>query len=259
MPPPAKGASLEEAQFYARHMVLTRDTFEAECTTLATLEYSPHPNIVEVVDTQHPEGVYLKRYGRLPTASTLVERLGWYVDLLAALAHLHELEIAHADLHPHNLLVDHDGHAMLCDFGTAMPFETSNFPDPNLCSPRNGFGEELNDASDRFGAASLIYWIERGKEPAFIRTASGWDLAELSTGEASLDAISHHAWQGVYDTTLAMHDDLQKLRPERQQSSWTDDPAEKEQLKERIRLWRENRQRLYGIPNAPRKDRDQIR
>ena len=41
------------------------------------------------------------------------------VDLLSALFFLHRRRILHRDLKPHNVLVDADGRAKLCDFGFA--------------------------------------------------------------------------------------------------------------------------------------------
>jgi len=50
-----------------------------------------------------------------------VQVLAWrlVVQLLRALAHLHEQDIVHSDLKPSNLLLSHDGHLKLCDLGAA--------------------------------------------------------------------------------------------------------------------------------------------
>lgn len=41
------------------------------------------------------------------------------VDVLRGLEHLHGVAVCHRDLNPKNILLDHDGHALLTDFGSA--------------------------------------------------------------------------------------------------------------------------------------------
>ncbi len=38
----------------------------------------------------------------------------------SALAHLHGMGVCHGDVYAHNILVDEDHHAVLCDFGACV-------------------------------------------------------------------------------------------------------------------------------------------
>ncbi|KDN52392.1 hypothetical protein K437DRAFT_18383 [Tilletiaria anomala UBC 951] len=57
---------------------------------------------------------------------------GYAIDVVAAVAWLHEQGFAHRDIKPSNFLLHRSGHLKLCDFGTAAPF--SQF-DSAMCPP----------------------------------------------------------------------------------------------------------------------------
>ena len=100
--------------------------FRREATTAAGLS---HPNLVGVYDfSEEGERPYLVM--QFVPGENLAERLerGEGVDwdqlareLLAALAHIHDVGILHRDVKPANIIVEPEGTAKLIDFGIALP------------------------------------------------------------------------------------------------------------------------------------------
>ena len=115
-----------------------RKRFMAEGRLLARLR---HPRVVRVYDmgvedgfawfvmdyVESPDGVP-KNLGEVPQAGELPEKqiAGWYEDVRTALAFVHASGVVHRDVKLQNILVNHDGHAMLSDFGI------SRIADPKL-------------------------------------------------------------------------------------------------------------------------------
>jgi serine/threonine protein kinase len=101
--------------------------------------------------------------------TTLSERIFWYQDILCALLHIHDLEIAHSDIRAENLLVDHQGRAILSDFSAASPFGEPNLAcytySSDLPFPINGLTNVLSDTTDRFAMGSLVFHTEVGMKP----------------------------------------------------------------------------------------------
>ncbi|TWT61157.1 Serine/threonine-protein kinase PknL [Rubinisphaera italica] len=87
-----------------------------------------NPHIVEVLDYQHrPDVEYLLlELFESINLQELVQRDGPLpVDVVCSifrqvalgLGHIHEISLIHRDIKPANILVGHDGHAKICDFG----------------------------------------------------------------------------------------------------------------------------------------------
>ncbi len=110
-----------------------RSRFLAEGRLLARLD---HPRIVKVYDcgvdeaTGHPYltmDLVLGSDGEPHTLSSLHKErqiteeklLGWYGDMVEALAYIHSAGVVHRDVKPSNILVASDGHAVLSDFGVS--------------------------------------------------------------------------------------------------------------------------------------------
>jgi len=45
--------------------------------------------------------------------------LFFVVEIILALSHMHSLNIVYRDIKPENLLIDHEGHLKITDFGFA--------------------------------------------------------------------------------------------------------------------------------------------
>lgn len=87
-----------------------------------------HPNIV-LSFLHGPEYLFLERLlgtlydhmnQKLPTPE--ITQCRWIYQITNAVAWLEQLQIAHSDLRPPNILLDHNGNAKLCDFDNACNY-----------------------------------------------------------------------------------------------------------------------------------------
>ena len=164
--------------------------FEDEAHLIAQVD---HPNVVTIyahgredghtyLATEFVEGVDLRG---LLDIGPLPPPLAVYVLLEAAhgLAAAHAKGILHRDLKPSNLLIAHDGHVKLTDFGMASLVEEEEVEvrgTPGYLAPEQVRGEPPVPASDLFALGATFYEMLAGR-PAF----AGSDTGQL------LDAVLH--------------------------------------------------------------------
>ncbi|KAL3471261.1 hypothetical protein BJX99DRAFT_263458 [Aspergillus californicus] len=149
---------------------------EDEKTIFRLLSRHTQSNIIDAIDTSHPEGIYLRKYRPFPQSGLppQSDRILWYQDILRALIHLHSLDITHADVRKDNILFDAQGHALLGEFGASCPV---GFPNPSLPLLLNGPAETVSDATDM-----LL-------------------LPPVQTGHIGLDSLIMNAWRQRYAST----------------------------------------------------------
>jgi serine/threonine protein kinase len=91
-------------------------------------------------------------------------------EVLSALEYLHSLEIAHLDIKPDNVLLTHDGHARLTDFGFAKlahdPIPQALVGSPGYCAPEVLSGLYFDGKkADVFSFGILLYFMFTGDRP----------------------------------------------------------------------------------------------
>ena len=149
-----------------------------------------HPNVCQLYDIGEEAGelylvlellegeslaARLKR-GPLPVP----EAIQLSLDVLSALAALHELAIVHRDLKPSNIFVTSHG-AKLLDFGLARDMAVSLWTEdnthsaitsagtlvgtPHYMSPEQLRGEAVDERSDIFSAGVLLFEMVAGRRP----------------------------------------------------------------------------------------------
>ncbi|MGW5421879.1 serine/threonine-protein kinase [Streptomyces sp. NPDC003943] len=174
-----------------------RERAVREARALARLS-NPHVvtihHIIEPQDGSHPwivmelvEGSSV--YDRLAVGPMHVpEVLALGRQVLSALRAAHAAGIQHRDVKPANVLLRHDGGAVLTDFGiAAFDGATSRLTStgdligsPEFIAPERVRGEEGNPASDLWSLGMLLYVAAEGHHP--LRRATG-----LATVVAVLD------------------------------------------------------------------------
>lgn len=257
--PPPNDAPPQDRYLYASDTFYHFNLMQDERAVSRLLEQRPHPNIVQFIDTDHPEGIYLRRYRPLSQVEPMPVqsvRIQWYRDILSALLHLHSLGIAHSDVRVDNIVFNYDTttsdvHVYLCDFSTSCPFGEPNpaFPHPYDPVPVNGLAETVSEVTDLFAMGSLIYRMEHGGKPKFsIDDRGALVLPEVQTGHDGLDAVICRAWLGQYSSTAEMLKHVESFLNGQSRSAGRSDSDQitREPLRDRVRQWREQRKKQFG-------------
>lgn len=252
---PRPEARTETHEIYAIRTLENYSATTNERALYRRLQQRPHPNLVEAIDI-YPEGVYMRRYQLLrDRTTTREERLLIYQDVLRGLIHLHNMRIAHNDVLSFNVLIDSQGHAVLCDFGESCPFGRPNdIPrDPSMVISRGGLAKSISDATDRFAMGRFIYEMEMKIEfmTFFYPDEIGhWEPPAIDLGHSGIEAVVLKAWRGEYSSTVEMLEHIQSLSgsdgAERDRACSDTLAASLEELKDRVKQWRNDRVEKYG-------------
>lgn len=258
--PPGDEASQSDHWHYASDTIFHSNLLKDERTVLQLLQNRPHRHIIAAVDTEQPEGLYLRKY-RHPAVgliSTQAHRIRLYRDITDALHHLHSLGIVHADVRIDNVLFDDDGMAILCDFSAASPCGQPNPVFPDLPLPLNGPSATLSKASDMFAMASLIFQMEYGASPVLSLSNGALCLPEIRSGNRDLDEVIQKAWLGHYSRTSEMLQQLIRIDAQTSHCTESTQPLREplEHLKDQVKGWRRNREKSFGKVSSPNKTID---
>ena len=166
------------------HPALTQDTevverFRREAQLAARLS---HPNIVNIYDIAGRFGLiwYTMELIDGPSLAQLVEQSGplpldqvlrLLREALSALAHAHGYGLVHRDIKPENMLIDPTGSVQITDFGLALALRgkyggaTSQSGTPQFASPEQLLGERVDQRSDLYSLAAVVYYALLGTPP----------------------------------------------------------------------------------------------
>jgi eukaryotic-like serine/threonine-protein kinase len=147
-----------------------------------------HPNIVKLFDAdQTKDGrpyfvmEYVEGYDLVTFAEskrlTTSERLALFLKVCDAVQYLHIHLIVHRDLKPANILVDHDGHPRILDFGIAkllrpelmdgeLITRTQQHPlTAQYASPEQWEGGPITSTSDVYSLGVILFQLLTGRLP----------------------------------------------------------------------------------------------
>lgn len=155
--------------------------FQREAEAFASLN---HPNIVHIFS--------VGRVGRIPylamecidgtPLSRILKaerRLPWEraleiaFEIAQALACAHRAQIIHRDIKPGNIIIGHDGHAYVTDFGiakvlnaeTQLTVDGARLGTPQYMSPERCQNKETTASSDIYSLGILLYQMIAGRLP----------------------------------------------------------------------------------------------
>jgi len=166
-----------------RSVAISPERFTREIAIAASLS---HPHIVPVFDSGTAADLLfyvmpcvtgeslrqkLQREGHLDVAEAL--RIARH--MAAALGYAHRQGVIHRDIKPENVLL-HEGEALVADFGIAVPLADTGVArltqiglvigTPAYMSPEQARGETLDERSDLYSLACVVYEMLAGEAPS---------------------------------------------------------------------------------------------
>lgn len=142
-----------------------------------------HPNIVPIFEIdefkgmhyytmQYIEGIPLVDYIKKDTLPLDV-KINIFIELCDALALAHSRNIIHRDLKPHNVVITHELHPVILDFGIAKSLQEEEqmtqvghiLGSAHYMAPEQAGPGELSTATDVFGLGVMIYEMMTGERP----------------------------------------------------------------------------------------------
>ena len=200
--------------YLARDMILDRDValkilrmdfnndeefikrFNREAQSATSLA---HPNIVSIYDVgedgdiyyivmEYVEGMTLKQYIQKNDPVPIEKALDIMKQITAAISHAHQNGIIHRDIKPQNILIDHNGHIKITDFGIAIALSSTNITQTNAVlgsvhylSPEQARGGMANKKSDIYSIGIVMFELFTGRLPFYGESAISIALKHLQS------------------------------------------------------------------------------
>ena len=186
--------------------ILGTTRFHREIEILSRLQ---HPNIVPVLDSRQAGTrlYYVMPFVPGDSVRARLERQGPFPvedviriakDIGEAIDYAHEHGVLHRDIKPENVLFD-GPRALVCDFGVARAIEAAGgefssssglvVGTPTYMSPEQATGDEVDQRSDVYSLACVIYEMLAGEPPFAGPTAQAVLARKLSEPPRDLHTV----------------------------------------------------------------------
>ena len=147
--------------------------FQQEAKTAAKLD---HPNIIPIYRVESDGGLnyFVMKYvsgtslealleKKEPLAVPEIQRILW--EAACALGHAHQRHVVHRDVKPANIMFDHDGRAMLTDFGISKALQAATgftatgmiIGTPHYMAPEQAKGQVVDGRADQYSLGVVGY------------------------------------------------------------------------------------------------------
>lgn len=239
-----------------------RERFLLEARMAARLS---HPNIVPIhaVEEIGPYVFFAMQY---VAGETLGERLRREQRLLPwdaarvvreiawALAYAHAQGVIHRDIKPDNILLDHDGRAMVTDFGIAQSVDAEHAPGriqgtPEYLSPEQAGGEPCDPRADLYALGAVAFHALIGRTP-FLGSAAEQIAQHLTKPPPSLVAAHPEVptrLAAAVDKALAKALDRRWPNAESMAEAFAAPMAMTTDLPVALRIWAERGREMKGL------------
>ena len=175
-----------------------RNKFLEEADALFELE---HSNIVRVTDTFEENGTayYVMEYINGSSLANIIEKsgalgeqeaLGYIRQVADALAYVHSCTRLHLDVKPGNIMIDHNGKAVLIDFGVSKQYDEESGENTSTLmgySPgyapieqsESGALDNFTPATDIYALGATFFFLLTGQRPPKASEVMNYGLPEL--------------------------------------------------------------------------------
>jgi len=155
--------------------------FQQEAKTAAKLD---HPNIIPIYRVESEGGLnyFVMKYvsgtsledlldQKRPLPVPEIQRILW--EAACALGHAHQRGVVHRDVKPANIMFDHDGRAMLTDFGISKALQAATgftatgmiIGTPHYMAPEQAKGQTVDGRADQYSLGVVGYRAVTGELP----------------------------------------------------------------------------------------------
>jgi eukaryotic-like serine/threonine-protein kinase len=155
--------------------------FQQEAKTAAKLD---HPNIIPIYRVESEGGLnyFVMKYvsgtsledlldRKEPLPVSEIQRILW--EAARALGHAHQRHVVHRDVKPANIMFDHDGRAMLTDFGISKALQAATgftatgmiIGTPHYMAPEQAKGLAVDGRADQYSLGVVGYRMITGELP----------------------------------------------------------------------------------------------
>jgi len=173
--PEAKERFEREAQAAAAlnhpNIVTIHEIGEHEGQVFIAMEYVEGPTLKELISSYRPPST-IDSTPIAPSLLPLAQVLDIASQIASGLAAAHAKGIVHRDIKPQNILVDHNHHVKILDFGLAklkgvssLTKESSTLGTVHYMSPEQTMGKDVDERTDIWSLGVILYEMLTGKLP----------------------------------------------------------------------------------------------